>query len=332
MKRILVTGANGFVGRATNIALSYESTCIVSAIRYKDERTEMPDPNNDRYLDLPDLGSDFDITHSLQGFDTIVHLAARVHVMGEPATVATERHWAVNAEGTRRLAEQAASAGVRRFVYLSSVKVLGESAPPDRPFTDTSPAAPVDPYGRSKLAAEDNLSRIADRTGMEAVVLRPPLVYGQGVRANFNALINLCNSPWPLPLGAVTQNRRSLVHVDNLADALRFACVDDGLVGRRALVADDTCLSTAELCRYLRRALSRPPRLVPVPTAWLNRAAAVLGKRAAADRLLGSLVVDPGLLRRERGWSPPVGLDEAMARTVQTGLQLPLQTVRTGAG
>jgi len=332
MKKILVTGANGFVGNATYIALSNADFMVMRAIRYKTERVRESGWDDSGLIALPDLESSFDITKLLQGFDTVIHLAARVHVMGEPAAVAAERHQAVNAEGTRRLAEQASHAGVRRFVYLSSVKVLGESAPSDRPFTDTTPAAPVDPYGQSKLAAEDNLFRVADRSGMEAVVLRPPLIYGRGVRANFNALIRLCNSPWPLPFGAVAHNRRSMVHVENLADALRFACTDDGLVGRRALVADDTCLSTADLCRHIRQALGRSPRLVPVPPAMLNRAAAILGKRAAAERLLGSLVVDPVLLRRDRGWSPPVGLDEAMARTVQTGLQSPMQTVRTGAG
>lgn len=314
---VLVTGATGFIGRAVVAGLHRAGLSVIAG-----SRSGRPIAGADRSLVLPDLAGDGDIVDALRPVDVVVHLAAHVHQM-DASPDAADRYRRINTDGTRRLADQAAAAGVDRFVLLSSIKVLGDETAPDRPFTDRTAPAPTDAYGRSKRDAEDALVAVAAATALVPVVLRPPLVYGAGVKANFKALVRLCDSPWPLPLGAVRDNRRSLIHVDNLADAIRLACCDAALGGHRLLVADDTCLSTAALCARLRQALGRPARLVPVPPPLLAAAFRALGRGAAADRLLGSLAVEPGDLRRRFGWTPPIGVDAAMARTVETGATHP---------
>jgi nucleoside-diphosphate-sugar epimerase len=203
---------------------------------------------------------------------------------------------------------------VARFVFLSSVKVNGE-ATSGEPVTEDDTPAPEDAYATSKWEAEQALAE-ASGGGIETVVLRTPLVYGPGVKANFLSLLKLCDTALPLPLGGIDGNRRSLIYLGNLADALRRALVHGAAAGRTYLVRDREDVSTAGLVRRIRRALGRPPRLVTVPTGALRAALAVTGRRAAADRLLGSLAVDAGRIDRELGWTPPYTMDQGLHATV----------------
>jgi len=209
---------------------------------------------------------------------------------------------------------QAAASGVRRFVFVSSVKVNGESTSPEQPFRQDDPAAPVDPYGISKREAEDGLREIAAATGMEVVIVRPPLVYGPGVKANFAALMNAVKRGLPLPLGSVTENRRSLVALDNLVDLL-ITCIDHPAAANQTfLVSDDEDLSTADLLWRLGKAMGRPARLFPMPPALLRTGAALLGKSDMAERLLGNLQVDITHTKQTLGWTPPITVDEGLRR------------------
>jgi nucleoside-diphosphate-sugar epimerase len=294
-----VTGAGGFVGRALVPALERAGLGVRTAGR----------------AELGAVGPDTKWREALAGIDAVVHLAARVHVMKEDAAAAEAEYDRVNHLGTVRLAEAAAQAGVRRLVFLSSVKVNGE-ATGEKAFAPEDTPAPVDAYGRSKLAAERALAEIAAAGRLEAITLRPPLVYGPGVKANFLALLRLCAAPWPLPFGAV-DNRRSLVFVGNLADAI-VTCLGAETPTPFAtyLVRDDEDLSTAALIRRIRAAMGRPAGLVGVPPRLLDSALRALGRGALADRLLSSLQVDDRAFRRDFRWRPPFVSREALAETV----------------
>ncbi|MDZ7641614.1 MAG: NAD-dependent epimerase/dehydratase family protein [Desulfurivibrio sp.] len=258
---------------------------------------------------------------ALAGVDCVVHTAARAAVMADPVADPLVALREVNVAGTRRLAEQAAGAGVRRLVFISSVKVNGERTAPEAPFLFSDTPAPEDAYAISKWEAEQALWQVAAQTGLEVVVVRPPLVYGPGVGGNFARLLGLVARGWPLPLGAVN-NRRSLVALANLVDLLRV-CVDHpAAAGRTFLVADGDDLSTPELLRRLALAMGRPVRLLPVPPVFLWRAGRLLGREAELARLLSSLQVDISFTRRTLGWEPPVRVDDALRETVEGWLSL----------
>lgn len=223
----------------------------------------------------------------------------------------------VNVDGTLNLAWQAAAAGVRRFIFVSSVKVNGESTQADRPFTADDQPSPADPYGLSKFEAEVGLSAVASQTGMELVIVRPPLVYGPGVKANFAAMMRWVARGVPLPLASVTQNRRSLVAVENLADLLVRCLEHPAAAGQTFMVSDGEDLSTAELLMRLNRAMGRSPRLFPFPPSILYLGAEVLGRGGVAGRLLDNLQVDISKTQTLLDWRPPLGVDEALARTVR---------------
>lgn len=262
------------------------------------------------------LGPEADWFDALTGTQAILHLAARAHILHDEAADPLAAYRAVNTAGTLRLAEQAAAAGVRRFVFVSTVKVHGESSPPGRPFDETMAPVPEGPYAVSKLEAEQGLAALAARTGMEVVVVRPPLVYGPGVKANFAAMARAVDRGWPLPLGAI-DNRRSLIGVDNLVDLL-LRCLDHPAAANQAFLASDgEDLSTPEMLRRLGTALGRPARLLPVPQTLLRAGGALLGRGPAVDRLCGSLQVDITKARTLLGWSPPVSVDEGLRRTVE---------------
>ncbi len=246
--------------------------------------------------------------------DVVFHLAARVHVMREPSSDPAALYRLANATGTLVLARAAARAGTRRFIFLSSVKVNGESTETGHPFTAADNPAPQDPYGISKLEAEQGLRQIAAETGMEVVIVRPPLVYGPGVKANFASLLRAVQRGLPLPLGAVTGNRRSLVALDNLVDLL-MTCIDHPAAGNQTfLVSDGEDLSTTALIRRMGQAMGKPVRLVPVPSALLHAGATVIGKGSVAQRLLGNLQVDIAHTRTTLGWTPPISVDEGLRR------------------
>ena len=308
--RVLVTGANGFVGGALCGALigSYQ---VRGAVRKLSEGISLDGTE----LVQGSLSADFDWSDALVGVSLVVHCAARVHVMNEESLNPLAEFRRVNVDGALHLASQAAVAGVKRFVFLSSVKVNGEKSERGQPIVADQEPNPGDPYGISKMEAEEGLRALARETGMEVVIIRPPLVYGRGVRANFLAMMRWLWRGTPLPLGAVTTNRRSLVALDNLVDFIA-TCVDHPAAANQVfLVSDGEDLSTAALLQRMGRALGRPARLIPVPVGLLTFGATMLGRSGVAQRLCGSLEVDISKTRELLGWVPPISVDEGLRRT-----------------
>jgi nucleoside-diphosphate-sugar epimerase len=305
--RVLVTGATGFVGTAFVAAIVHKGWHSVrAAVRVMSNAF----PAGVEQV-TADLTADANWAHALDGVEAVVHLAARVHVMRDAAANPLAEFRRVNVDATIALARQAAAAGVRRFVYVSSVKVNGESGT----YSEDDPPAPEDPYGVSKHEAEIGLRQIAAETNMEAVIIRPPLVYGPGVRANFQRLMRAIAWGIPLPLGAI-HNRRSLIGVDNLVDFMLTCVEHPAAAGEMFLVSDGEDLSTTDLVRRIARAMDTSARLVPVPTSALMAAATLMGRRDMARRVLGTLRVDITKARRRLAWTPPVMVDEGLRRTV----------------
>jgi UDP-N-acetyl-alpha-D-quinovosamine dehydrogenase len=305
MKKILVTGANGFVGDALCKTLRDRQVDFLPVVRRA---------THESHCGIGDLDGSTRWETALDGCDAVIHLAARVHVMDEQSADPLAAFRAVNVDATLNLARQAALHGVKRFVFVSSVKVNGESTS-GKPFTAFDRSAPLDPYGQSKLEAEIGLMMLMRATGMEVVIVRPPLVYGPGVGANFLKLMKLVKRGWPLPLGAV-HNRRSMVSVENLVDLLITCCRHPDAAGQTFMVSDGQDISIEALLRMLAKAMGRRAWLFPVPTVALAGAAAMLGKSAEADRLLGSLQVDITHTRTTLGWKPPVAMTDSVNKTV----------------
>jgi len=315
--KVLVTGANGFVGAALvqRLLVDELATEIVATVR--SSVCDLPTGVERIVVGGIDEANDWRV--ALTGCEVVVHLAARVHVMADTAANPLEEFRRVNVQGTLNLARQAASAGVRRFVFVSSIKVNGEATQPGRPFTADDAPTPLDAYGVSKMEAEQGLRELAAQTGMEVVIIRPPLVYGPGVKANFVAMMRWLKRGVPLPLGAI-HNQRSLVALDNLVDLLVTCLTHSAAANQTFLVSDGEDVSTTGLLRRMGQALGRPARLVPVPASWLKLAAAMVGKRDVAQRLCGSLQVDISKTRELLGWVPPVSLDEGLRRAAGHGL------------
>jgi nucleoside-diphosphate-sugar epimerase len=251
---------------------------------------------------------------ALHGCTGVVHLAARVHVIKDQSSDPLREFRLVNVQGTAQLAKLAAQAGVRRFVYLSSIKVHGESTKPGKVFCPDDTPAPQDPYGQSKLEAEEVLREVAKATGMEVVIVRPPLVYGPGVRANFAAMMRAVARGWLLPFAGVTHNRRSLVALDNLVDLLITCLHHPNAANQTFLVSDGEDLSAADLLVRLGDAVGRPARLFYVPEGVLKWGAGLLGQQALYQRVCGSLQIDIRLTQMRLGWSAPVSVDEGLRR------------------
>lgn len=311
--RVLITGVSGFVGGALARRLLDEGRYSVRG----GARRALPDaPTGLELRRSPELGPGADWLELLEGVEVVVHAAARVHMMNDQAGDPLSEFRRANTEGTLCLARQAAQAGVRRFVFISSIKVNGEETPADRPYGADDAVAPVDPYGVSKHEAEQALLALARETGLEVVIIRPVLVYGPGVKANFQSMMRWLDRRLPLPLGAI-HNSRSLVSLDNLVDLIVTCMQHPSAVGQVFLVSDGEPLSTTQMLRRMGKALGKPARLLPVPAAWLQLAARLLGRPAIAQRLCGSLCVDMEKTRRLLGWVPPVKVDEAMSRTAR---------------
>jgi len=312
--KVLVTGASGFVGRATCARLVTQDMDVIGAVRQLPSRLL----TGVDYRIVGDLGAKTDWRDALTGVDTIIHCAARVHVMQETVANPLDAFRAVNVAGTGQLARQATAAGVRRFIYLSSVKVNGEGG--SVAYREADLPAPQDAYGVSKYETELGLREIAVETGMEVVMVRPPLIYGPGVKANFQTLMRALVRGIPLPLGAI-HNRRSLVALDNVVDLIATCIEHPAAENETFLVSDGEDLSTTELIRRLARALCRPARLIPVPTMVLMAGATLLGKREVARRLCGTLQVNITRAGEVLGWTPPVSVDEGLRQTANHYLQ-----------
>lgn len=309
--RVLVTGASGFVGRALTARI-HSTSGLEARAAYR--RTLLDIPAGVPSVRLGDLLDDADWTAALSGCSAVVHTAARVHVMREVAPDPLAEFRRVNVDGSLRLARQAAHSGVKRFVFLSSIKVNGEETAPGCPFEPDDTPAPVDPYGVSKREAEDALWDLASKTGMEVVVIRPVLVYGPGVKGNFFSMLRWLNLGIPLPLGAIC-NRRSFVALDNLVDLTVRALCHPAAANQTFLVSDGVDLSTPELLRKMGAALGKRARLVAVPEPLLKQAARLFGRGDLAVRVCGSLQVNIQKTRQLLDWTPPVTVAQALTRT-----------------
>jgi nucleoside-diphosphate-sugar epimerase len=311
MKRVLVTGATGFVGRSVCEALT-EVGCLVRAALH----TDLPLPVHVAEAVLVGgIGERTDWEQALRGIDAVVHLAAKAHVVrGLPAAAAAALY-AVNALGTQRLVQAAAKAGVRRFLYLSSVKVNGEGRV-DRPYGRDDVPDPQDAYGRSKWQGEQFVTSLPADAAPERVIVRAPLVYGPGVRAHFLRLMQWVEAGWPLPLGAV-RNARSMISVANLAHMLVHVLNRATAVGGTWMASDGRDLSTPELILLIASAMQRPVRLVPVPVSLLRLGGRLLGRAGEINRLCSSLTVDISATRQQLGWSAPLSVAAGIERTVQ---------------
>lgn len=312
--KLLVTGASGFIGSALCARLSEAGDVEVTATTRSGKHAAAPTgPVTTR-----ELGPDTSWHDLLDAVDVVVHLAARVHVMHGEDSLAEYRQ--VNVDGTLNLARQAAGCGVRRFVLLSSVKVNGDTTQPGHAFRADDRPAPVDAYARSKHEAEQALRRLASGHDMDVVVIRPPLVYGPGVKANFLKLMRWVHKGYPLPFARV-HNRRSLIAVDNLVDLIRTCCEHSRAANETFMAADAEDVSSADLVTRLGIALNRPARLLPVPPNLLSALATVAGKREQANSLLGNLQVDTRRTREMLGWQPAISMDRALDATARHFLQ-----------
>jgi nucleoside-diphosphate-sugar epimerase len=305
---ILLTGATGFVGkrlaRHIDQNTAHTLTCAVRQqylVHYGSE------------VQVDGFSSGTDWSAALHGQTTVIHTAARAHVMNDKSEDPVQEFRQVNVDGTLKLARQAADAGIQRFVFVSSIKANGEQTALGQPYTPEDQPAPEDPYGLSKLEAEQGLRELASETGMEVVIIRPPLVYGPGVKGNFASMIRLVEKGLPLPLGAI-HNKRSLVALDNLVDLI-ITCIDHPAAANQVFLAGDgEDLSTTELLRAVASAMGKPSRLVPVPSGLLMAGATMLNKKAMAKRLLGSLQVDISKAQNLLGWEPPLSVEEGLKR------------------
>ncbi|GFM79833.1 UDP-glucose 4-epimerase [Pseudomonas cichorii] len=305
---VLLTGATGFVGKALLASLLKRGDKVTAAVRGSSAQV---DPTV-TLAQIAGLDGQTQWQDSLQNVQVVIHAAARVHVMTDTEADPLAAFRKVNVEGTLNLARQAAAAGVRRFIFISSIKVNGEGTLPGQPYRADDIAAPIDPYGISKMEAEQGLRALAEETGLEVVIIRPVLVYGPGVKANFLSMMRWLDKGVPLPFGAI-DNRRSLVALDNLVDLIVTCMTHPAAANQTFLVSDGEDLSTTLLLKRMASGLGKSARLLPIPSALLVLAARLLGKRSLSQRLCGSLQVDIQKTRSLLDWTPPVSVDKALS-------------------
>ncbi|MEW9902634.1 UDP-glucose 4-epimerase family protein [Pseudomonas putida] len=312
-QRVFLTGATGFVGSAVAKRLLADGGCsLVCAVR----SDAAPVPSVAQSVVCRDFTVLDGWQVALSGVDVVIHSAARVHVMNDTEADPLAAFRRVNVEGTLNLARQAAAAGVKRFVFISSIKVNGEGTQPGKAYRADDAASPQDPYGVSKHEAEQQLLQLAAEGGIEVVIIRPVLVYGPGVKANFLAMMRWLERGVVLPFGAIG-NQRSLVALDNLVDLIVTCASHPAAANQIFLVSDGEDLSTTELLRRMAAALGKPARLLPVPAWMLSLAATCLGRKALSQRLCGSLAVNIDKTRALLGWTPPVKVDAALSATAR---------------
>ena len=307
---ILITGATGFLGSAVIRSLRLNKRFKLSAA----VRNMADFPQGVDVSEVGEINQETDWFEHVKNSELIIHCAARVHVMEDFSVDPLSEFRSVNTAGTLNLAEQAASAGVKRFIFISSIKVNGEYTVEGYPFKPNDSYVPSDPYGLSKYEAEVGLRKIAQETGMEVVIIRPPLVYGPGVKGNFFNMMKWLNKGVPLPLGAI-HNKRSLVSLDNLVDLITTCISHTQAANETFLVSDDNDISTTILLNTLAVSLGAPKHLLPIPSAWLMFCARLLGKQDIARRLLGSLQVDITKTKSYLNWVPPYTVDDSLKKT-----------------
>ncbi|TKF02074.1 SDR family oxidoreductase [Vibrio kanaloae] len=320
--KILVTGSTGFVG-ARVVELSEERGWKVAPVVRK---TSQKQPNSlvvnslvSNSFVVSSIDSRTDWSGAFDGVDCVVHCAARVHQMNENEQDALTAYRETNTQGTVTLAAQAADAGVKRFVFVSSIKVNGECSEPNSPFKPDLNSIPQDPYGLSKYEAEIELAQLAKDTGLEVVIIRPPLVYGPGVKANFLSMMRLTDKGIPLPFGSIN-NKRSLVYLDNLSDLILTCCEHPAAPGYTFLASDYHDVSTTQLIRTIAQSMDKTPRLISIPMSWIQIGASVLKKQHIAQRVCGSLQVETRTTQEVLGWTPPVTFEQGIKNTVQAYL------------
>jgi UDP-glucose 4-epimerase len=312
MRKGLLTGASGFLGK------HLASVLIGSGFNMKLVLRKSSGLDSDlNSIVVKGIDSHTDWSTGLDGLDFVIHCAARVHVMDETVEDPLEAFREVNVHGTLALAKAAAKAGVKRFIFISSIKVNGESTTERLPYKSSDIPSPEDPYGISKAEAEDGLKLIANVTGMEVVIIRPPLVYGPGVKANFAALLKLASTGIPLPFACISKNKRSMVYVENLI-SLIVGCINNpNAANQTFLVSDDNDLSTKQFVKGLSSGLGKSGLMLPVPNVLFSIAGKVLGKSAVIDRLCGSLQVDISHTKNTLNWQPPYSVEQGFAVTAK---------------
>jgi nucleoside-diphosphate-sugar epimerase len=314
MTKVLVTGATGFVGTRLMAACGAAGYLIHAAVR-TNGGSMTASTASVRTFQVGDLGPNTDWSHAIEGVGTVIHLAGRAHVLQETTADPAAEYDRVNVAGALHLADYAAGHGVKRFIFVSSAKVHGDESGPGCRFRETDQPMPQGPYAASKWRAEQGLSRIADRTGLELVIVRPPLMYGPAVKANLLALLKLVAKPYILPFGGA-RNLRSLLYVDNLASFL-LRCVEAPSLVREVFLLSDCDVSTRDLILHLRKGLNRPGRLVNVPAPFIRTACALTGRNGIYARLFGSLLLDSSKARRLLDWVPPYTPEEGLAVTAR---------------
>lgn len=309
---ILITGATGFVGSVLTHYLYNKGYPLILAVRSKEKRF----PSDIQQVLIGQILPDTDWTSALEKVDVVIHLAARVHIMNDRAANPLEEFRKVNTFSTINLAQQAVKAGVKRFIFISSIKVNGETNIGLQPFRADDIHVPSDPYGLSKYEAEKGLFEISKETGMKVVVIRPSLVYGLGVKGNFRSMMHWLRRRIPLPLGAI-HNKRSFVAIDNLVDFIA-TCIQHPLAANEVfMVSDGEDISTSELLERLSKALGKPANLIPVPQKLLEMLLRLIGKQSIAKRLCGSLQVDIRKNKELLGWEPSISVDEGLKKVVE---------------
>jgi len=312
---ILLTGATGFLGSALLCKIKQDSELNVSCPVRKLELLGVAP-----FVDVGEINESTDFSSVLAGIDVVVHVAARVHVMRDESDDPLSEYRKVNVFGTANLARQAVVAGVRRFVFISSVKVSGEFTRDGERFVETMVPNPEDPYARSKFEAEEALKEISVDSGMEFVIIRPPLVYGRGVKANFTSLMKLCTIPVPLPFSLV-HNKRSMIYLENLVDFIVCCIYHPKAANEIFLISDDQDLSLSELIRTIRREMGRKSLLFPVPVKIFECLGGLIRKQAVIGRLTGNLQINSSKARTLLGWSPPYSVTKALEVTVSDFLK-----------
>lgn len=302
---ILVTGSNGFIGQAICTGLAHDGHEVIRIVRFESSASEIAVGEINECTNWARvLGN--------QQVDTVIHVAAKLPPQNSQSDINNKEFFDVNSKGTSNLALKCAKHGVRRFIFLSTTKVLGESS--DEPFHADDPAIPADDYAKSKWNAEQSLWQISRETGMEVVILRPPIVYGPGVKGNFLKMMYAVDKRMPFPFGSV-HNRRSLIYVENLVDAVRTCLTHPEAAGHTWMVSDNDDVSTAELIRRIAYALGRPALLFSIPVGLMNRIGKLIGKEPNMERLVGSLYVDTSPIQNELGWWPPFTMQQGLKKT-----------------